>query len=56
VVLVEPEEPPDYQRLGEEAAQLRALGLSYRRIGERLGVTDKTVRRAVAWRVRRQGV
>ena len=45
---------PQYRRLSEEAARLRRLGLSYRRIGERLGVTDKTVRRATAWHAKRE--
>jgi len=49
VALVETSEPPVYQRIARKALQLRDLGLSDRTIAARLGVTDKTVAKAMAW-------
>jgi hypothetical protein len=56
VALVETAEPPVYQRIARKAQHLRELGLSDRVIAARLGVTDKTVTKAVAWieRIRRR--
>ena len=41
--------PPLYQRIARQARQLTDLGLSRRRIAQKLGVTDKTIARAIAW-------
>lgn len=49
VALVEIPERPVYQRIAQKAMQLRELGLSDRGIAARLGVTDKTIAKAVAW-------
>jgi hypothetical protein len=49
VVLVETAEPSVYQRIAETAMHLRELGLSDRVIAARLGVTDKTVAKAIRW-------
>ena len=38
----------EYRRIALEAKQLRALGLSLSAIGTELGVTDKTVAKALA--------
>lgn len=46
--LVEHGPVPAYQRIGEEALQLRRLGWTYRKIARRFGVTDKTVQKAIA--------
>ena len=37
-----------YQRVADEARSLRRLGMTFRAIGEALGVDEKVVRRAVA--------
>jgi hypothetical protein len=47
--IVDPRAFPRYQRIAAEARELRALGLSYRRIGEKLGTTDGTVKKAIEW-------
>jgi predicted transcriptional regulator len=39
---------PAYRRIAREANQLRALGLSLSTIGTELGVSDKTVAKALA--------
>jgi hypothetical protein len=39
-----------YQRFAPEIARLRRLGLSRHRIGEALGIDDKTVAKAIRWR------
>lgn len=49
VAFVETSEPPAYQRIARKALHLRELGLSDRTIAGRLGVTDKTVAKAIAW-------
>jgi hypothetical protein len=49
VALVETGEPPVYQRIARKALQLRELGLSDRVIATRLGLTDKTVTKAIEW-------
>jgi len=49
VALLETSEPPVYQRIAWKALQLRELGLSDRVISARLGVTDKTVAKAIRW-------
>jgi hypothetical protein len=42
-------EAPLYQKLAPEITRLRRLGLSRRRIGEALGIDDKTVGKALRW-------
>jgi hypothetical protein len=49
VALVETLEPPVYQRIALKALHLRELGLSDRAIAGRLGVTDKTIAKAIGW-------
>ena len=39
---------PAYQRIASKALHLRQLGLSLSAIAKMLGVTDKTVARAIA--------
>ena len=41
--------PPAYQQIAPKALQLQQLGMSSLAIANRLGVTDKTVTKAVAW-------
>jgi len=40
---------PIYQQIAPKAVQLKQLGMSSSAIGRRLGVTDKTVAKAIAW-------
>jgi biotin operon repressor len=49
VALVETSAAPAYQAIASKALQLRELGLSDRVIAARLGVSDKTVAKAVSW-------
>lgn len=49
VALVETVEPPVYQRVARKALHLRELGMSDRAIAGCLGVTDKTIAKAIAW-------
>jgi hypothetical protein len=49
VALVETLEPPVYQQIARKALHLRELGMSDRVIAGRLGVTDKTIAKAIAW-------
>ena len=49
VALVETAAPPVYQQTARRALQLRELGMSDRTIAGRLGVTDKTISKAIAW-------
>jgi hypothetical protein len=39
--------PPAYRRIAPEASRLKALGLSLTAIAAELGVTDKTVAKAL---------
>jgi len=43
------EPPPAYAAISHEAYRLHCLGLSNRTIARHLGVTDKTVAKAVRW-------
>ncbi len=47
--LLETAEAPAYQRIAQEAKHLQQLGLSLSRIAKHLGVTDKTVAKAIRW-------
>ena len=47
--LLEAEERPMYQRIAEEAAHLRRLGMNLNRIAGYLGVDRTTVTRALRW-------
>lgn len=49
-VLLQTVDPPIYQRVATQAARLRQLGLSFARIAKSLGLSDKTVVKAVRWR------
>lgn len=40
---------PLYQQIASRARHLRELGMSYRQIGQALGVTPKTAAKAIAW-------
>lgn len=51
MALLETAEPPVYQRIAVRAKQLSRLGLSNVQIGRALGVSDRTIRKAVEWRV-----
>ena len=50
VTLLDTTPPPQYQRIAQEASQLKQLGLSMYRIARKLGVDDKTVAKAIRWR------
>jgi hypothetical protein len=41
--------PPAYQQIAARAKQLNRLGLSNVQIASALGVTDKTVAKAIRW-------
>ncbi len=43
------ESPPFYQRIAPQACSLRQLGLHDSAIGRRLGVSDKTIAKAIKW-------
>ena len=49
VALLETAQPPAYQRIALQVKHLRQLGFSLSRIARQLGVTDKTVAKAVRW-------
>ena len=49
VAILRCEEPPVYQRIAPKAVHLRELGLRNAAIARRLGVTDKTVAKAIRW-------
>jgi hypothetical protein len=40
---------PVYQQIAPKALQLQQLGMSSSAIAKRLGITDKTVAKAIAW-------
>ena len=40
---------PAYQRIAQKAVVLQRLGLSLSRIATALGVTDKTIAKAITW-------
>ncbi len=47
--LLETAEAPAYQRIAQQAKHLQQLGLSLSRTARQLGVTDKTVAKAIRW-------
>jgi len=49
VPLLDTSPPPVYQRIARKALHLRELGLANAAIGQRLGVTDKTVAKGIRW-------
>jgi hypothetical protein len=49
VPLIHPKPPPLYQTIGSKAVHLWELGLTNAAIARRLGVTGKTVAKAIAW-------
>jgi hypothetical protein len=49
VALLDTVQVPLYQSIAPQAQHLHQLGLSFSGIAEHLGVTDKTVAKAVAW-------
>jgi len=49
VAILETAEPPTYQRIAPQARRLSHLGLPALRIAQALGVTDKTVTKALRW-------
>ena len=49
VAILQTVEPPTYQRIAQEAHRMARLGLPALRIAQALGVTDKTVTKALRW-------
>ena len=49
VNLLETTPAPTYQRIALQARHLRRLGLPWTAIASALGVTDKTIKKAVSW-------
>ncbi len=49
VSILETEGIPVYQLIASKSFFLSGLGMSLSRIAEQLGVTDKTVAKAIAW-------
>ncbi|HSE15113.1 MAG TPA: hypothetical protein VLB08_05935 [Candidatus Deferrimicrobium sp.] len=49
MALLEAEERPIFQRIAEQAENLKQLGLSNSKIAQLLGVDDKTVVKAIRW-------
>lgn len=49
IPLVETRDSPAYQRIAAKGLHLRELGLKDRAIARHLGVTDKTVTKAIRW-------
>jgi predicted transcriptional regulator len=50
VALVRPHAPFAYQTIAVRVVVLKRLGMSASAIARRLGVTDKTVAKAIRWR------
>lgn len=48
-VLLDTGAAPVYQKIASKALHLQQLGLSFSAIAKRIGVTDKTVAKAIAW-------
>jgi len=49
VAILDTAAAPVYQQIAPKALQLQRLGMSRLAIAERLGVTDKTVGKAIVW-------
>jgi hypothetical protein len=49
VALVDAVAPPPYQLIAARANQLSRLGLTNVQVARALGVSDKTVAKAIAW-------
>ena len=47
--ILDTDAPPIYQQVAAKAIQLQQLGMSGSAIARRLGVTDRTAAKAVAW-------
>jgi hypothetical protein len=47
--ILESEVPPIYRQIAPKAVQLQQVGMSSPAIARRLGVTDKTVNKAIIW-------
>ena len=47
--MLDPDAPPIYQQVAPKAVKLKQLGMSGAAIAQRLGVTDRTVAKAIAW-------
>ena len=50
--ILDTDAPPIYQQIAPNAFQLQQLGMSDSAIARRLGITDKTVAKSIAWRRR----
>jgi hypothetical protein len=53
--ILQVEQPFAYQRIAREAVRLRRLGLTNTGAGRALGVTDKTIAKAIRWWSKRFG-
>jgi hypothetical protein len=51
VALLEAKEHPVYQQIAEEATHFRRLGFCDSKIARLLNVDDKTVAKAIRWRI-----
>lgn len=49
VAIVDTSPPPTYQSVAADALRLSRLGMSHLKIAQTLGVTDKTVTKALRW-------
>lgn len=49
------EPPPSYQRIAPKVIVLQQRGFSDSLIGRRLGVSDKTVAKAIKWHSKHRG-
>jgi UDP-N-acetylmuramoylalanine-D-glutamate ligase len=49
VAILDTDTPPIYQQIAPKAFQLQHVGLSSSAIARRIGVTDKTMTKAVDW-------
>lgn len=48
-MLFDTTEDPIYQKIARQSLLLKELGMSFRKIAERLGVDEKTVAKAIRW-------
>ena len=53
--ILDTDAPPIYLQIAPKAVQLQQLGMSKSAIAKRLGVTDKTVAKAIGWLLGVQG-